>query len=139
MKPFVDVKSDIRLAALLHQGKRPDLSSLPPELSAAVRDIISQLFDGNRDNRPTAVNCYNILKFEFDILCEGKYDIFFSHLWAKKPFLKYIYRLLARMGYRVWYDINDMGHLLNEAMEKGIFDSKVRISHSISNSNFKVL
>ena len=55
----------------------------------------------------------------------GLYDIFFSHAWADKCVLSYIYSWLTDLGYRVWYDQNDMGNNIPKSMSEGIRNSKI--------------
>ena len=90
--------------------------------------MIYKLLSADRNTRPKAIDCYEILKHTHDVLSKDEYDIFFSHLWMEKPFLRFIYRLLCRLGYRVWYDMNNMGHRTDQSMEEGIRQSKLFIS-----------
>ena len=65
--------------------------------------MIRQCWDGARDKRLTASECYATLSTAHAQLSTGEYDIFFSHRWANKPFLSHLHHLLCEHGYRVWY------------------------------------
>ena len=63
-----------------------------------------------RDERWTASECFVALNHEYERLYTDEFDIFFSHRWASKAFLAHLYNLLVELGYRVWYDVLDMGY-----------------------------
>ena len=98
------------------------------DLPAAIKELIDKLLENDRNLRPKAIDCYEILKYTFDLLSQKKYDIFLSHLWMDKPFVRFIYRLLCSMGYRVWYDMREMGQRTDMSMEEGIRNSKLLLS-----------
>ena len=50
--------------------------------------MIRQCWDSNRDARLTVSECYATLSTAHAQLSTGEYDIFFSHRWANKPFLR---------------------------------------------------
>ena len=56
---------------------------------------------------------------------KSKFDIFFSHPWRNKNVLRHVYDHLVSVGYRVWYDENEMGWDLKKSMQEGITNSKV--------------
>jgi hypothetical protein len=87
--------------------------------------MIRQCWDGARDKRLTASECYATLSTAHAQLSTGEYDIFFSHRWANKPFLSHLHHLLCEHGYRVWYDANEMGFDLVKSMTQGIEKSTV--------------
>jgi len=127
VKPFADVDDEMELAFILQNGKGLDCDKLPPEVPQAVVDMIKALLDIDHNKRKTAQECYIILKASYDVYLRGEFDIFFSHPWEDKPFLKFIYRILCRLGYRVWYDKNEMGHRTDKSMATGILQSKTVI------------
>jgi serine/threonine protein kinase len=106
-------------------GQRPSISLFPSDTPKMVIEMIVDCWDDERSKRKSAIECLSILSQECEILKGGEFDIFFSHAWKNKPFLSHVHRLLVRSGYRVWYDVTDMGHDLEESMIKGIENSKV--------------
>jgi hypothetical protein len=59
------------------------------------------------------------------VVAQGTFDIFFSHTWIHKCVLSYVYEALTRSGYRVWYDMDEMGYDLQKSMRDGIANSTV--------------
>ena len=53
---------------------------------------LKALLDANHNNRRTAEECFIILGASYAIYLRDEFDIFFSHPWEDKPFLKLIYR-----------------------------------------------
>jgi DnaJ-class molecular chaperone/serine/threonine protein kinase len=107
------------------EGIRPSLTDLPSNIPQSIINMITSCWHNERTQRKFAIECMTMLSHEHELIQEGQFDIFFSHAWANKPFLSYIYRLLVKHGFRVWYDMNEMGHDLCESMIKGITNSKV--------------
>jgi serine/threonine protein kinase len=108
-------------------GQRPSISLLPSDTPKMVLQLLLDCWHADRGKRKSAVECLSILSTEWEILKGGVFNIFFSHAWKNKPFLSHVHRLLVRNGYRVWYDMTDMGHDLEESMIKGIENSKVTL------------
>jgi hypothetical protein len=84
-------------------------------------------WDRDRAMRPRATECFSLYFHQHQLCVENKFDIFFSHAWADKPFLSHIFAYLVTCGYRVWYDQNEMGLNLQASMVQGIGNSKVVI------------
>ena len=85
----------------------------------------------DHNKRGKAVECYTILKTTLDI-CESKsFDIFLSHALVDKPFVLPIYRQLCKLGYKIWIDMHEMGHKIQDSMNEGILESTVRLYNSI--------
>ena len=82
-------------------------------------------WDADRSKRKHAAECHSILSTVYERLTSSTFDIFFSHAWKTKQFLSYVYRILTREGYKVWYDQEEMGFDLRESMQSGIADSKI--------------
>ena len=53
---------------------------------------LKALLDANHNNRKTAEECFIILGASYAVYLRDEFDIFFSHPWEDKPFLKLIYR-----------------------------------------------
>lgn len=49
------------LGAKLHQGLRPDINLIPEDVPFEVRYMIECCWDGDRSQRKTAHECYNII------------------------------------------------------------------------------
>jgi serine/threonine protein kinase len=106
-------------------GQRPSLSLLPSDTPEVVLEMILDCWDVDRSKRKSAIECLSIVSTQCELLKGGEFDIFFSHASKNKPFLSHVHQLLVRNGYRVWYDMTDMGHDLKESMIQGIENSKV--------------
>jgi serine/threonine protein kinase len=126
-RPFADIKNEPMLCGKVHKGARPPIDSLPPDTPASVRTMIEACWSKDRALRLSAVECSSILQYSYDFLSKGQFDVFFSHAWTMKPLLSHVYYLLTRLGYRVWYDQNEMGHDMVQSMKQGIASSKVVI------------
>ena len=100
-------------------------SVIGADVPPAIRDMIEKCWDKRRERRFTAVQCYTCISQVHNVMSKKKFDIFFSHPWAEKPFLCHVYSLLVGQGYRVWYDQNDMGYDLHKSMREGIEGSHV--------------
>jgi serine/threonine protein kinase len=124
-KPFADVKSEAELGTKVHQGHRPPIEDLPSETPPGITEMIESCWSRDRMLRPIAIECHTILKHYLSVIKGGSYDIFFSHAWKNKPLLAHVYADLVKHGYRVWYDMNDMGYDLQASMKRGIANSSV--------------
>ena len=82
----------------------------------------------DRTERMSAVQCLGIVHQCMDIFANKVFDIFLSHRWTEKGFVRYLYKHLVNNGYRVWYDENDMGHDMSHSMRTGIERSKVMLA-----------
>ena len=78
--------------------------------------MIRACFRADRKERMSADECFVLLDVVYMRLCTNHFDIFFSHPWADKSFLKHVFAILASAGYRVWYDVLDMKWNLDESM-----------------------
>jgi serine/threonine protein kinase/outer membrane protein assembly factor BamB len=125
-KPFSDIRSDGALCAKVHQGVRPPISNLPPELhSTSIIEMIECCWCATRSLRKSAVECFSILNQFRQTLELKHYDVFFSHAWRNKPFLSHVHTHLVRLGYQVWYDQNEMKYDMKHSMRQGIMNSSV--------------
>jgi hypothetical protein len=127
-KPFSDIKKETVLCSKVHLGHRPPKSQLPTNLPPPIVTMIEDCWSKDRSKRYSAVECHSTIDYHFHLMSEEKFDIFFSHAWVNKPLLSHVYRMLTKAGYKVWYDMNDMGHDLNESMKQGIQNSAVVVA-----------
>ena len=111
---------------------RPEVSDAvlgtAADVPPSVRDMINRCWDTDRTVRPSATECYAILSQAYNQLTNKEYDIFFSHPWVEKPLLRHVFVILTNLGYRVWYDVNDMGYDLVVSMRNGIAHSSMFIA-----------
>ena len=113
----------------INQGIRPLITGvLPTNTPPAIQALTERCWDGDRINRPTAAECLSTLQHEWSVIENQTFDIFFSHPWAKKPFLSNLCIYLHNCGYRVWYDKHNMGYDLIESMIVGIKKSYLTIA-----------
>ena len=106
-------------------GERPDISLLNGVYPPGIVEMIEKCWSPDRNIRLTATECYAILSHNLSVVKEHKFDIFFSHAWANKPILSYVYKWLTGAGFRVWYDQTDMGYDLKDSMIDGITRSTI--------------
>jgi hypothetical protein len=93
-----------------------------------IIDMIEKCWDKDRQKRLTSIECFSILDRLYNISIQSQFDIFLSHAWTSKPVVSNIYIMLTvKFGYRVWYDMNNMGHDLILSMVNGIKNSKIFI------------
>jgi hypothetical protein len=59
------------------------------------------------------------------VVISEKFDIFFSHAHVDKIVLEHVVEWLTKLGYRVWYDKNDMGSNIPSSISKGIANCSV--------------
>jgi hypothetical protein len=128
-QPYLDVmNNDAALCLKVHSGDRPSLNELSVEIPQDVHEVIKLCWDADRSTRLTAVECYSRLNHCLNITSSKSFDIFFSHKWEDKRLLSHVYAMLTAMGYRVWFDQNQMGNKLKESMKEGIQNSTVVIA-----------
>ena len=134
-KPFSNVPNlnDIKLAQILHDDDEDDDDNgekISPKdelvmVPVPVREIISDCLSRDRSKRKSAAEFFAVLDQSYRIISNGYYDIFFSHAWVTKPILSHVKLLLAKRGYRVWYDMNDWGYDLSASMRNGVNKSTI--------------
>ena len=124
--PFDNMKTPLALStAVVRDGTRPPLDKLPVDTPKHIRQMIADCWDKDRSRRWAASDCFAALSHEYERLASKDFDIFFSHRWASKPFLSHVYSLLCEQGFRVWYDVNEMGYDLDKSMRDGVQNSTV--------------
>jgi serine/threonine protein kinase len=64
MTPYSEIKSIFELGARLHQGYRPDINWLPQMCPDPVIAMMRACWSGDRQERKTACECYEILEFQ---------------------------------------------------------------------------
>ena len=104
---------------------QPKLEDLPHETPPSIREMIRECWSIERSKRWSALECFQLLNSVYTQFEHKEFDIFFSHRWASKHFLSHLYNLLCDQGFRVWYDINEMGHDLGYSMKAGVENSVV--------------
>jgi serine/threonine protein kinase len=127
--PFAGVTNVVELVHKVQNGERPNLDALRAQrVSPIIIDIIETCWSSDRSERLTATNvACRLFQYE-NRLSSAKFDVFFSHRWALKPFLQHVCALLVAKGFRVWYDEDHMGWDLVTSMDQGIKNSKVVIA-----------
>jgi hypothetical protein len=80
------------------------------DVPESLKRLIEACWSVNRRDRPTALECYMRIDqcYNYNVLSNSSYDIFFSHPWTQKPVLRYVKRYLNAVGYKVWYDEDDI-------------------------------
>jgi hypothetical protein len=119
---FIDTSYEA-LRKLLVDGNRPDLTNLA--VVSELKQLITSCWDSDRSKRPTALDCVRVLDQHYQSIVANQRDMFFSHAWADKPFLRHVYGRLLQANLLMWYDEEDMGHDIKESMAQGIAQSKV--------------
>ena len=112
----------------VNQGLRPLTGLIPTNTPPSIKMLMEKCWDADRYKRPTAAECLTTLQHEWSVIESETFDIFFSHPWAKKPFLSNLCIHLHNCGYRVWYDKHNMGYDLFESMIVGIKKSFLTIA-----------
>jgi len=123
--PFDHIKNEAALCAAVHRGERPLLSELPSNTPPTIIQLLEDGWSEDRSRRPVALHFYTQAFSAYSILSSQFSDIFFSHVWTMKYFLRYVFAELVKGGYKVWYDENDMSMDLKAAMTSGIANSSV--------------
>jgi serine/threonine protein kinase len=126
-KPYAYVgNDDVRLCIEVHSNVRPPVDDIRKQgIPPQVIGLIESCWDSDRAKRPTAAQCLANLSIAHTSLLSKEFDIFFSHPWRYKPLLSNVYAALVELGYRVWYDENEMGYDLVVSMKNGIEKSQV--------------
>ena len=128
-RPFGNITNVVTLGMKVCKGGRPpiDDKTMPSGTPPSLTDMIKCCWDGDRSVRLSAVQCWATIQQDLNLMEQHEFDIFFSHRWARKPFLSHLFNILTKSGYRVWYDQNDMSHDLATSMQKGIDSSKLTL------------
>jgi ankyrin repeat protein/serine/threonine protein kinase len=127
-KPFQEVETEMELCMAVHGGARPDLTELPTHTPPDIVEMIRACLDGDYSKRFSAEKCFMILEHIHLCLCSSHFDIFFSHPWRDKSFLKHVFDILAAAGYRVWYDQLEMKRDMDKSMDEGVKNSSVVVA-----------
>jgi len=124
--PFDGVTSETQLIEeVVVKGRRPNMADIQSDVPESLKRLIEACWSVNRKDRPTALECYTRIDQCYNVLSNSSYDIFFSHPWTQKPVLRYVKRYLNAVGYKVWYDEDDMQWDLVKSMQEGVSKSKV--------------
>ena len=124
-KPYSHVSDAANLSVRVHRGERPSLSDLPANVPSSIRDMIKDCWSVDRRHRWHAAECLAVVEHALYNLSSGTFDIFCSHAWKNKPFVSNLYRMLTACGYKIWYDLVDMGNNIIDSMREGIEKSQV--------------
>jgi hypothetical protein len=134
--PFKNQKGFVRSVL---NGERPSFENSSETIPPPVKTLIESCWHQEREKRISAMESFSILSAVYEKFTHGEYDIFFSHAWKDKPFLSHIHHLLVKKGYRVWYDLNEMGYDFKKSMQDGIANSRVVLvclnQHYLTRSN----
>lgn len=109
LRPYDETLTENDFRAQLHSGVRPDMSKFPRDTPPVIKDILERGWDADRSKRPTAIEIFQVCNQILTALEGLRCDIFLSHAWVTKKILSYVYDLLVKSGYRVWYDEYLMG------------------------------
>ena len=125
--PFEEYPNETALLFALQSNARPDLSFLPSTSSyrEVIKNLIASCWHNQRQKRLSAIDVYSILSGIQQQLISRQFNLFFSHKWEDKPFLRMIHMSLIRQGFRVWIDEEQMQHHLKASMRQGINNSDV--------------
>ena len=124
-KPYEDMPHNM-ISMVKHvqvDHKRPDMTLLPKDVPHSLKRVIESCWNRDYTARMTAREARMILFQTFSTLSSQSFDLFFSHPWKNKSFLYHVYCILNDERYRVWYDMNDMGHDLGRSMDEGVKNS----------------
>lgn len=88
-QPFSEIRTIFELGARLHQGLRPDLNWLPQKTPEPIIHMIRLLWSGDRNERKTAQECYDLLKLQYDKLTNTNMDTFL--IYNENPSDRMIY------------------------------------------------
>jgi serine/threonine protein kinase len=115
------------LCLKVYGNGRPSQPSVDeiPDMPLALREVVERCWSADRSSRPSAVECHSAVTQIQNVILKNSFDIFFSHCWADKDFLSHVHALLTGLGYRVWYDMYQMGWNQDKSMIEGVGNSKV--------------
>mmetsp|Transcript_5198 Transcript_5198/g.7998 ORF Transcript_5198/g.7998 Transcript_5198/m.7998 type:complete len:1640 (-) Transcript_5198:13-4932(-) len=106
-------------------GARPSLCELHDSTPQSLVDLLTACWHFDANKRPSFQEIFAVLSHYHNVLMGCKFDIFFSHAYSSKAFLSHVYCYLSKIGFRVWYDENEMGYNLERSMVEGIQNSTV--------------
>ena len=121
-RPYYD--NTFSAEAVVENDLRPSFEDLFDGVPDKIKSMMSNCWDKNRRRRLTALECYIILDQYYNTLTNARCDIFLSHLWSEKHYVRHIKHRLSSFGYRVWYDQDNMDHSLVDSMKGSIDNSK---------------
>jgi len=124
--PFEGIANEAQMVEeIAVKGTRPNMADIQSDVPESLKRLIEACWSVNRKDRPTALECYMRIDQCYNVFSNSSYDIFFSHPWTKKPVLRYVKRYFNSVGYKVWYDEDDMQWDLVKSMQEGVSKSKV--------------
>ena len=83
----------------------------PSNTPLSVVEMIRACCSSTRSERLSSMECFSILSNAVEVLKGGSFDIFFSHTWLNKPFLRHVHNHLTSLGFRVFYDETELHEL----------------------------
>jgi TPR repeat protein/serine/threonine protein kinase len=121
--------SESAVLSMLIAGERPNVKLLetliPKEYLETITSLIERCWSSDRKSRPSAFDCFaTTSKLLFQSQDES-FDIFFSHAWKDNALLVHVFTLLSELGYRIWYDKEEMDYEIEPSMFKGIEKSSL--------------
>jgi hypothetical protein len=118
-------------AIALRDGENLDFSRLPGEAPPALVALLRRGVEFDPLARPSARELCDGLRSARELIESGRFDVFLSHCWngdTHAPATTFVLRALRDSGFRVWVDVDQMGHALKTSMREGIAASTVVVA-----------
>ena len=116
-KPFDDIINPVMLCSRVHQGYRPSLNDIPRDYTDKLKYMISSTWDGDRIQRKSAIECFQLLKFYYDLMSNISYDIYLLNHKKDQNIAKLMWQRLIQNGLNVVQ--------CNEMTSDGVMKAKV--------------
>jgi serine/threonine protein kinase len=124
--PFHDIVDEQQLVEqVAKRDRRPPLSAISADTPSSISKVVELGWHKERSLRPSALEFYTTADQCFNVVSSNMFDIFLSHPWAKKSVMRHIKRFLASIGYKTFYDQDNMQWDLKRSMEEGVLRCKV--------------
>jgi hypothetical protein len=138
--PFETAWNETVLSSMVHQGERPNLQLIPSDCPKRVVKLIEQCWQTDRSVRLSAVECFSVLQYQYDLMAASKqYDVFLSCTTATTPFTTLIFHRLTQLGFRVWFEHVQQDNEGNDNENKSSESSEEKVKKTISDSSVFVL
>jgi serine/threonine protein kinase len=124
-RPFQDITREVTLCMTVHSGGRPDLKMLPTHTPPNIVEMIRSGFEAEPKKRMNANESFMLLEHAYLCLSDPHFDIYFSHSWKDKSFLKHVIALFTAEGLKVWYDVLENSWDLDKSINKGVRNCSV--------------
>lgn len=122
--------ADFERDIAVRRGDTLPLDALPANVPEAVRAAIAASLSLDRAARPPIDALVSAFAAALDVLTADSFHAFISYAWGRPthwrlPLVDRLYAELTRARLRVWRDVHDLGHNINEGMRRGIAASAV--------------